>query len=111
MITPIKTIWKYGIVFATTKEEIEKYARETDAKTIWCGEVLMTPLSIAETVAEIHPNFEKYYDKAMMILYKTYNTIKGGTEDARIALISLKTEKEIHGKEQLPYIFIWKIVD
>lgn len=110
MITPIKTIWKYGIVFSDSKEELDQFARNTDSKTkVWCGEIDRLPKKHADEVAEIHPNFEKYYEAAMMPLYKTYGKNKKGTEYSTYAIETLKSGKE--NEIDLPYVFIWKIME
>jgi hypothetical protein len=108
MLSKVKTIWKYGIVFGETKRDIEKFEREVDT-VIWRGELEKMPDSYAKTVVEIHPNFEKYYAAAMMPLYKTYGKNKKGTENPRYAIESLKQGKE--NQIEMPYILIWKIIE
>jgi len=107
MVSKIKTIWKYGIVFGETQDDIDTFEREIE-KVIWKGKITKIPDSIAKTVVEIHPNFEKYYAAAMMPLYKTYGKYKKGTENPKFAIKTLKTSKE--NQMELPYILIWKIL-
>jgi hypothetical protein len=109
MITPIKTIWKYGIVFSNDKKELDYFIHRTEAKSYYSGVIDNIPRGVAETVAEIHPNFDKYYEQAMAVLYKTYNTVKGGSENPIFAINTLKTKKEM--AMDLSFVFIWKIID
>jgi hypothetical protein len=61
----------------------------------------------ASKIAQIHPNCTKYYENAMMPLFKGKGKFSSGTENPILALESYKTKNEI----DIPYMMIWKIFD
>lgn len=106
MLSKIKTIWKYGILFSDSYDQVVREASLTDAKTIYRGSIDSLSDAIAETIVEIHPDYQEYYESTMTPLYKTYGKNKKGTEDAKLSLKTLRSPKE----ENMKYIFIWKII-
>ena len=111
MATKLKTIGHYGIMFFQTEQGIKTFSYGIEDKSIhYEGTIEDMPRKKAVKIAEIHPNFEKYYNAAMMPLFKGYDkNLRGGTEDPVMALESLKTAKE--SQIDMPYIFIWKILE
>jgi hypothetical protein len=106
MLSKIKTIWKYGILFADSYDEVEREASRSDAPTIYRGPLETMSDAVAQTIVEIHPDYEEYFEAAMMPLYKTYGKNKTGTEDAKLSLKTLRLKSE----EKMNFIFIWKIL-
>jgi hypothetical protein len=106
MISKIKTIWKYGIVFGEYKGDVDNF--RVDGDILYKGRLEKMKDQIAQEVVEIHPNFEEYYAAAMMPLYKTYGKNKKGTESAIWAIETLKRGWE--NRVVMPYILIWKII-
>jgi len=109
MRSTVKTIWKYGIIFADSQYELNQYEHECN-NVIYSGPFSKLKDDVAQQIVEIHPNFEKYYGFAGMPLYKTYGGLYGkkGTESPKISLKSLKTKKE--HSIGMPYILIWQIM-
>lgn len=107
MISKVKTIGHYGIIFAETWHELEHVSWDIDGKPYYMGELDRMTYKKASKIAEIHPDFQKYYEMAMMPLFKTYS-FKGGTESPKKAIETLKTKKE--SEIDMPYVIIWKIM-
>lgn len=101
-----KTIHHYGIAFFWSEESLEKAAMEVD-HIFFQGEISELSEEKAQLIAEIHPSCIKYYEQAMMPLFKGYGRFSSGTEDPILAIESLKTKKE--SKMDLPYILIWRV--
>lgn len=108
MISKQKTIWKFGILFGDSEYSFDQVGVEQKS-IVYQGELETLPKEIAQEVAEIHPDFEKYNESAMATLYKTYDKGRGrgGSEDPMFAIETLKSGKE--NEIDLPYILIWRI--
>ena len=101
----IHTIWKYVIVFGNSKDECrKKLLVDFDAEYLYIGNVKSIPRVVSEQVAEIHPNYQKYYNLTMMPLYKHYK-YKSGTESPILSILSKMNKKEENSK----YIAILKL--
>ncbi|MFW5848057.1 MAG: hypothetical protein ACOCVF_04005 [bacterium] len=107
-MTKLKTIWKYGLIFAAHKN-ILLYSNVPRGKILYLGKIDDMDREIAENVAEIHHKYENYFDETLMILYKTYGKYRGGTECPVKSIASLRTEKEI--ESGMDYILIYKIIE
>lgn len=101
-----KTIHHYGIAFFWSEYALNSASMEVD-NIFFQGEISKLSREKARLIAEIHPNCIKYYEQAMMPLFKGYGRFSSGTENPVLAIESLKTKKE--SEIDLPYILIWRI--
>lgn len=108
MKNKIHTIWKFGICFFESEYQLENFNTYniSSGSELYCGEIEKIPAEISQLVCELHPDFGKYYEAAMMPLYKTYDN-KRGTESSKWAIESLKSPAE--RQCDMPYIAIWII--
>lgn len=84
-----KTIHNNGILFYPSKEDAVKNTYGIFNRKIYFGSIKDMPREIAEYVAEVHENYEAYFNKAMAVLYKTYGKNKKGSENPVKAIMSL----------------------
>jgi hypothetical protein len=112
MAHKIQTIHHNGLAFFKHSSHANHYSngweRPSSEQIVYEGDIDEIPQEVAKSIAEIHPNFEKYYAEAMGILYKTY-TFKGGTESP---VLALKTRRsKVQRDEDHKYVVIWKIFE
>lgn len=100
----IKTIGHYAFAFFESKEDIIKF--DLVSKPYFSGKIDDLTYETAAEIAQIHPNYRKYYEASMMPLFQGKGRLFTGTESPVMALISYKTKKELH----MPYILIWKVI-
>ena len=84
------TIWHFGVMFynAAGFADIQSTPWELPDDILFKGHLDEMPNSVAESVAEIHPNAPKYFESAMMPLFRGYSTATHfkGTESAKLAI-------------------------
>lgn len=104
----VKTIGHYGIAFFEHTYEME-YAIDINeiSDIFYKGEISELPYEKACKVAQIHPSAPKYYEMAMMPLFKGEGNLSKGTENPVMALESLKTKGQT--EKDMPYILIWRM--
>lgn len=104
----IQTIHHNGLAFFQDEEhEVRtRWGSPNSVSIVYRGLIDDMPDSIAQKVVEIHPDFEKYMNDAMAVLYKLY-TSKKGTESPQLAIKSRRDKKQ----RDLDYKFvvIWNI--
>jgi len=110
MASKLKTIGHYGIKFFESEHEMNDYDRQIEGEPYYSGEIQNMTYKKAIRIAEVHPNCMKYWEYAMMPLFKGYDkNTRGGTESPTKAIESLKTKGE--SGIDMPYIIIWKILN
>jgi hypothetical protein len=103
------TIWHYGFIFFEDAYDMDLFISESNPnKIFFAGEIEDLTYKKAAKVAQIHPNFEKYCEFAMMPLFQGKGKTKSGTECPIMALESYKTKLEY--EKGMSYILIWKIM-
>lgn len=100
----IHTIHHFGISFGFGDNISEHLDIESDS-IVYEGLIDKMPQKVAKKVAEIHPLYGKYYEMAMMPLYKTYGKKKSGTESPKYSIATLRGKKEA----ECDYIVIWNV--
>jgi hypothetical protein len=101
----IKTIWHYAFVFFSDHHEMEDFHWECD-DIVYMGSIEKMSHKKASKIAQLHPNFMKYYEFAMAVLYQGKGKCSSGTECPKMALESYKTRKE--AETDMPYILVWR---
>lgn len=101
----IKTIWHYAFCFFESIWDLQDASSDVD-DIVYAGEIYLLNYEDAAKVAQIHPNFQKYYDAAMMPLFQGKGKLLSGTECPIKAIESYKTKSE--SEKDMPYILIWK---
>jgi hypothetical protein len=84
----ITTHGQVGLAWFEDKQESLDF---NISQPIWQGNRDKIPHKVAEKVATIHPNYLKYYEYAIMPLYKAFG--QGGTENPVMALLDKVPEK------------------
>lgn len=102
------TIWKYGIQFYSTKQAL--WSNSYYGEDIYSGLCNRIPRKLAEDIAEIAPTYEKYFQDAMMPLYKWYGKSGRGTESPAASIESL-VRKSLLDKRKFKYVKIWKVLE
>lgn len=100
----INTIGHYAFAFFESKEDIIQFDLGTEP--YFSGKIDDLTDEIATKIAQIHPNYWKYYEATMMPLFQGKGRLSTGTESPVMALASYKAKKETH----MSYILIWKIL-
>lgn len=95
------TIWRYALLFADKESDFEDEYPNSDVGFLYIGHVDEIPYEIAEKIAEYHPNCYEYFESSMVSLYKGYRHLKGGTENAKMAIVSLSDKKFVYIKQIL----------
>lgn len=103
----VHTIHHFGLMFFDNEKEADYTPNRPDSSQIvYEGFIDDMTYEEAQKIAEVHPNFEKYYEFAGMPLYKTY-TFKTGTESPKLALKTRRSKQERDA--DLKYVIIWNI--
>lgn len=108
-MTKFRTIWHYAIAFFEEYDDMFYYSiNNIDGEPYYEGLISDLTYDIAKHIAPIHENCLKYYEDAMMPLFKGEGKLRRGTENPVMALESFKNKKQKEG--DYPYVIIWKIV-
>lgn len=104
-----RTIWHYAIAFFENEDDLYDYnLKNINGNPYYIGKISDLSYDIAKNIAPIHENCLKYYEYAMMLLFRGEGKLRSGTENPVMALESFKSKKEKEGNYS--YVIIWKIV-
>lgn len=106
----IHTIHHFGLAFFEHEDHaldrFTEFEYPQESSIVFEGFIEDIPREVAQKVAEVHPNYQNYYEMAMMPLYKTYS-FRSGTENPVLAIETRRFKKE--RDEDLRYVIIWDI--
>lgn len=108
---PIKTIGQIALCFGKNEEDCRKQldGLPDEGITLYNGSIDHIPKNIAADVAKLHPEFMKYYEIGMAVLYQGVGQFRSGTENPVLALQSY-AKRRTKGKDvlRLPWVVIWR---
>lgn len=106
------TIWHFGLMFCnkTKFDQMQSTPWEFPDDVVFKGHLDQMPDSIAQMVAEIHPNAPQYFEHAMMPLFRGYSTATHfkGTESAKLAITTRMSQPD--QENGCNHIIIWWMV-